>query len=215
MSRGLDRVQSPVPAFAVRVCRGAQQCAHAVQSGNDPTEALAAQVEASGWPEFVTSRVHPLRHHHQFRIAYAACPNGCSQPHIADLGLIATARLAVRPELCSACGACVSACAENALSVDEGVRLDSARCLGCASCARVCPTEALAVAEVRYRVLLGGKLGRHPRLAQELGRYSFSDVLLVLHRTLELLMAHYRPGLRLGELVELLGPEHVMAQVRP
>lgn len=204
-----------LPPYVVRVCRGAQQCQHAVMPGSDPTALLTAQILASGWPEFIASQVQPLRHHHQFRLAYAACPNGCSQPHIADMGLLAFAPIAVQPELCSACMACVAVCAEQALHVDDTVCLDRTRCLGCAACARVCPTGALAITEPAYRVVLGGKLGRHPRLAHELGLFSLPESLTVLAKTLELYMTHYRPGLRLGTLVKTLGQDQFDSLVRP
>lgn len=207
--------QDALPAHSVRVCRGAQQCKHAVAPGYDPTEMLTEQVLAAGWPEFIARRVQPLRHHHQFRLAYAACANGCSQPHIADMGLLAFAPIAVQPELCSACGACVKVCAEQALRIDDTVHLDTARCLGCAACARVCPTGALVATEPVYRVVLGGKLGRHPRLAHELGLFSLPESLTVLTKTLDLYMTHYRPGLRLGALVETLGQDQFDSLVRP
>lgn len=205
---------TPLPAHAIKVCRGAVRCPHAV-AGSDQTAALEAVVAASGWPAFLAGRTHPIRHHHQFRITVASCPNGCSQPHIADFGLVGAARIGLDPEACSECGLCLAACAEKALSLDAGIRLDRSLCLHCAACARVCPTGALRVDGAGYRVLIGGKLGRHPRLAHELGTFELPQALDILGRVLRLLMEHHRPGLRLGDLVEEIGREKFDDLVRP
>jgi dissimilatory sulfite reductase (desulfoviridin) alpha/beta subunit len=181
----------------------------------DVSKEIDAVMARSGWSGFLASGVKPLRHHHQFRLAVASCPNGCSQPHIADFGLIAAARIGAEPEACTACGLCVEACAEKALDLRDGIRLDPSRCLGCEACVRVCPAGALRTVETGWRVLRGGKLGRHPRLAHELGVYSLPEAMGILERTLRTLMAQGRPGLRLGDLVERMGRENFDAAVRP
>lgn len=203
-----------LPAHTVKVCRGAAGCPHAVL-GQDVSADLETVLRASGWPGFLAGSTRLVRHHHQFRAAVASCPNGCSQPHIADFGLIAFARIGLEPEACSGCGHCVAVCAEKAVSLDHGIRLDPSRCLGCAKCARVCPEKALRVDGTGYRVLLGGKLGRHPRLAHELGFFSLAESLEILGRVLDAYMQRHRPGLRLGELVEGMGREEFDRLVRP
>lgn len=203
-----------LPAHTLKVCRGAAQCPHAVL-GKDMTAELEGVLTRSGWPEFLAAMTRPIRHHHQFRMAVASCPNGCSQPHIADFGLIAFARIGLEPDRCSGCGHCVAICAEKALHLEDGIRLDLSRCLGCAACARVCPEKALRVEQTGYRVLLGGKLGRHPRLAHELGFYELPEALEILGKVLRVFMDHHRSGLRLGDLVEKLGREEFNTLVRP
>jgi dissimilatory sulfite reductase (desulfoviridin) alpha/beta subunit len=203
-----------LPAHTVKVCRGATLCPHAVL-GQDLSFELETVLTASGWPRFLAEMNRPIRHHHQFRVAVASCPNGCSQPHIADFGLIAFARIGLEPERCSSCGHCVAVCAEKALHLNDTIRLDQSRCLGCAKCARVCPEKALRTGETGYRVLLGGKLGRHPRLAHELGFFSLPDSLHVLSRVLNVYMNHHRPGLRLGDLIESMGRKNFDSLVRP
>jgi dissimilatory sulfite reductase (desulfoviridin) alpha/beta subunit len=203
-----------LPAHTIKVCRGATLCPHAV-IGRDLNAELETLLERSGWPQFLAGMTRPIRHHHQFRVAVASCPNGCSQPHIADFGLIAFARIGLEPERCSGCGHCVAVCEEKALHLHDSIQLDHSRCLGCAKCARICPEKGLRVDETGYRVLLGGKLGRHPRLAHELGFFSLPDSLNVLGRVLDVYMKHHRPGLRLGELVGSMGRERFDGLVRP
>ena len=50
----------------------------------------------------------------------------------------------------------------------EATAIDFQRCVHCGSCIAACPTGTLKAVRKGYRVLIGGKLGRHPRLATEL-----------------------------------------------
>lgn len=209
-----DKPMEPLAAFTVRTCRGTASCPHAVLAF-DPSSEIARVVSNSGWTGFLTARFHPLRHHHQFRIAVAACPNGCSQPHIADFALVATTSVLLDTEGCAGCGTCVAACAEDALCLDDAIRINRNACLGCAACIRVCPTGALRRSPDGYRVLVGGKLGRHPRLAHEFGVFSLPKALHVLERVLSVLMSHQHGRERLGDVVDRLGKDHFDTLVRP
>ena len=61
-----------------------------------------------------------MKMHHEFRVSISDCPNACSRPQIADLGLIGARRPRVTDETCSQCGACVEVCREEAISLREG-----------------------------------------------------------------------------------------------
>ena len=57
-----------------------------------------------------------------------------------------------------------------------------------------------------WRVLLGGKLGRHPQLGKELeGIHSTAEVLALVERCLDLYFTHNRAGERLGTILERTG----------
>lgn len=206
--------QTPLASHAFKICRGATGCPHAVLT-RDPGAELESVLAATGWPAFLAGQIQPIRHHHQFRLVVSCCPNGCSQPHIADFALVATARIGFDVEACVACAQCLPACAEGALRLEQSIALDPLRCLGCAACVQVCPTSALQVREMAYRVLLGGKLGRHPRLAHELGTFPLPASIDILQRTLDVFMQNYRPGLRLGELIEKMGRKEFDRLIRP
>ena len=54
--------------------------------------------------------------------------------------------------------------------------------------------------------MLGGKLGRHPRLAHELkGIFSHDEALAVLDKVLDHYQSHCIGGERFGEIVERTG----------
>ena len=110
-----------------------------------------------------------LKFHHEFRVTLADCPNACSQPQIKDIGIIGACSPELTAEACSQCEACIEACRENAITLnteDECPRIDYDQCLYCGKCMQVCPTGTIVEGAKGYRVQLGGKLGRHPRLAR-------------------------------------------------
>jgi formate hydrogenlyase subunit 6/NADH:ubiquinone oxidoreductase subunit I len=50
-------------------------------------------------------------------------------------------------EQCVACGACVEACPEGAISEKDSVySIDPAKCVDCASCESACPNGAISAA---------------------------------------------------------------------
>lgn len=111
--------------------------------------------------------------HHKLRISISGCPNGCSRPQIADIGLVGFVRPDVAPANCTACGACEAACPDHAITVHDGPpEFDRAACLGCIRCRDACPVRCISLSKPGVRVLLGGKLGRHPRLAEIGGEYT-------------------------------------------
>jgi dissimilatory sulfite reductase (desulfoviridin) alpha/beta subunit len=67
----------------------------------------------------------------------------------------------------------------------------------------VCPTGTLATGERGYRVLLAGKLGRHPRLAEELpGIYQEDEVLSILEGCLDYYKKRSKHGERFADIYQ-------------
>lgn len=157
-------------AFLVRECRGARGCRNAVAV--DPVFAwsLRDALDAGGFAvdeEVPAAGGLPGRHGGGTpRLALAWCPNGCTMPAVADIGVVVRRPPVGNGESCTGCGACLAVCAEAALSVAPGKvpAVNRDRCVACGQCMRACPAGALAAPEVEILLLLGGRLGRRPRL---------------------------------------------------
>jgi dissimilatory sulfite reductase (desulfoviridin) alpha/beta subunit len=66
----------------------------------------------------------------------------------------------------------------------------------------VCPTRTLDTDKTGYRILIGGKLGRHPRLAEEIpGIFSEPEVIDVIRQCIRYYKANSQNGERFAELV--------------
>ncbi len=132
------------------------------------------------------------------------CPNACSRPQIKDIGIIGVSAPVITEEACSLCGNCVEVCRDQAVQLDADAEIpviDSQLCLQCGLCAKECPTGTIVDGQKGYRVLLGGKLGRHPRLAEPLpGIHTEDKVLKIVKKCIDYYKANSRNGARFAEL---------------
>lgn len=197
---------------------------HSVEGSLDIIDALRSRLQATGWDQFIREKMQgALRHHHSFKVALSACPNGCSRPHVADIGIIRAVMPARPSEACNACGLCINLCPDKALhaaSADDiktiGMQkgspiLDMSQCMACGLCVRRCPERALGRLDCSaqsdhgpqadgWRILLGGCLGRHPRLGTPLdGIHDSETVCNVVHSALAWYMQDYAGNLNAGQ----------------
>lgn len=187
-------------------CRGITGCPNAVVSGGRLLDGLRSLPDIL--TGFITESApdEAVMPHRRFRISLSLCPNGCSRPQIADVGVIGAAVMKIDPGACTGCGACVAACRELALEPDEKLvpRLNH-NCINCGDCLRVCPFDAITPARTGFRVLLGGKLGRHPQFGTELeGLYSEKEVLDIVSASYMLFRSFDRE-IRFGEIINRQG----------
>lgn len=206
--RFLDRMEEEVKGVQVETCFGPGGCRNRAVDCDDMAQEVEKRASAGDMKAFLERIVDgPLKMHHEFRISISDCPNACSRPQIVDVGLIGACRPEISGEGCSGCGACVEVCRENAVSLEEEVpAVDESRCLACGQCIKACPTGALREGKKGYRILLGGKLGRRPRLAEELpGIHSPQEACAILDRCLAHYRRHCRKGERFGVVLERSG----------
>jgi dissimilatory sulfite reductase (desulfoviridin) alpha/beta subunit len=212
-------MEDEVRGYQVESCFASGGCPNqAVDPGETAglPEELEDRLREADIRSFLKARVNgPLKFHHEFRIVVAGCPNACSRPQIADIGLIGASTPEIAGVECSRCGACLDACKEGAVNLDAGgPAIDRSACLRCGDCVRTCPTGALAAGDTGYRILIGGKLGRHPRLGAQLpGLHDVESVLKVLERCLAHYRTHCIAGERFGEILEKTGDGEIRTGV--
>jgi dissimilatory sulfite reductase (desulfoviridin) alpha/beta subunit len=205
--RYLAKMSDEVRGYQLETCFGPGGCPNRAIDSDTLVERLEEILQRSDLRNFLEARVKGgLKHHHEFRATVADCPNACSQPQIKDMGIIGAAEPVITNEPCTLCQLCVEACAENAVRLkdsEEMPEIDYDRCVRCGKCIDVCPTGTLATGQRGYRVLLAGKLGRHPRLAEELpGIYQEDEVLSILEGCLDYYKRNSKHGERFAEVYQ-------------
>jgi len=212
--RFLNNMEDEVKGYQVETCFGPGGCPNRAVQNDEMCKKIEEIFARKQLKAFLKDRVKgPLKVHHEFRASISDCPNACSRPQIVDIGLIGARRPAVSEEACTQCGSCVEACREGAVTLPDcadGPVIDFEKCLSCGQCLTVCPSGTLKEAEQGYRILVGGKLGRHPQLGRELeGIRSPEEAVATVERCLSRYMKHNRCGERFGEIVNKTGIEEL------
>ena len=218
--RFLSNMESGIKGYQREVCFGQGGCPNSCVETDTLTEQLETLLAAEDLLGFLQKSVPgKLRFHHEFRISVSHCPNACSQPQIKDIGIIAAVYPRTEETLCSGCGSCVNVCREKAVDLSNTPfpLINTRACLGCGACVQACPAGCILCGKRGYRVLLGGRLGRHPRLACELPHlFTENQVLEVVKACL----AYYKQNSRAGQrFSSLLGdddtPRDILQAILP
>ena len=206
-ARFLSGMSSEIKGYQIDACFGAGGCPNRAVVSDRLISRIETVIKAADLLGFLNSRVKgDLKFHHEFRVTLADCPNACSQPQIKDVGIIGAAVPETTNEACSQCAACSESCAERAIALtseNRPPRIDPQRCLNCGQCIWACPTGTVAEAWKGFRVQLGGRLGRHPRLARELpGIFSEDRVVEIVQECLRFYKNRSRHGERFAHLLQ-------------
>lgn len=210
----LKKMEEDVQGYRLEHCFGSGGCPNRILDQNDFPQRIEEILKKRDLKSFLKSKVNgPLKFHHEFGVSLADCPNACSRPQIADVGIIAAAVPVVGANDCTHCGLCADVCQEKAITVAEGMDapvIDATACVFCGQCVKACPNETLVRGKEGFRIMIGGKLGRRPRLATELkGIFAPSEALQLLERILDFYVSHNQQGERLGEILERVGVEKI------
>jgi anaerobic sulfite reductase subunit C len=206
----LENMEDEVRGYRVETCFGSGGCPNSLAGRDDLLEKIENLLARKNLRDFLKSRVNgPLKIHHEFSASVSDCPNACSRPQIVDLGIIGAVRPGFSENPCSLCCSCVEICREGVLSLSErSLRpdIDYNKCVLCGQCVNVCPTGSLVKNAHGYRILLGGRLGRHPQLGRELeGIFSEDEVLEITDKCLDHFMQNSFHGERFGEILSRTG----------
>ncbi|KHE93355.1 MAG: 4Fe-4S binding protein [Candidatus Scalindua rubra] len=207
--------------YTIEICRGEDvECPFLIAGIKGIRQKMKDRLKEIGFSKKLISRINgKILPHQRLKIAIASCPNCCSMPQIKDFGVHVRATVSVHDDFeCNGCGNCLRACKEGAIRItgmsnkqsENGkkvVTINYDRCVHCGLCAEVCPTGTIKTEKKCYRVMIGGKLGRHPRFADDLIDFADeSEVLKALDVCVDALLNEKKEK-RFGELVRKIGIE--------
>jgi anaerobic sulfite reductase subunit C len=198
-------MEKQVRGYDISTCFGGEGCPNTANSCAELLVDIQGLMEKADILSFLKASVpEGIKFHHEFRVSLSDCPNACSRPQIVDIGIIGAVRPRRGEKECTQCMACVDACPDGAicLTTKEYPLIDANLCLLCGKCITACPTGTIETAENGFRVLLGGRLGRHPRLAMEVpGIQSKRKVLTIVENCLSFYKTHSKNGHRFSKIL--------------
>ena len=199
-------MEKEIKGYEISTCFGSSGCANVANSCKDIAMDIEKIVIKENLLHFLKDSVKgDLKFHHEFRISFSDCPNACSRPQIVDIGIIGAVLPGLSEESCLLCNACVETCDEDAVYLSDGAEnpfIGYDKCMMCGKCIKVCPSGTIKEKEKGFRVLLGGRLGRHPRLAMEIkGIKKYAEVLEIVKKSIKFYKKNSRNGRRFADIL--------------
>jgi anaerobic sulfite reductase subunit C len=216
----LSNMSSEVKGYQIDTCFGSEGCQNRANKSDRMVEKIGDIFRDEDLLSFLKERVlGDLKPHHEFRVSVADCPNACSQPQIKDIGIIGACLPEITDKDCSRRNLCVDSCREKAILIDDDLHkpsIDFDLCLKCGQCIDVCSTGTIEKGQTGFRVQLGGKLGRHPRLARELpGIYAEEQVIEIVKACIKFYKENSKYGERFSEIFKATDFEGLSSRFTP
>ncbi len=143
----------------------------------------------------------------KIKFSVTGCPNACAKPQENDLGVMGVLKPVIYTEECSGCGTCTFMCPEKAIVVeDEKAKIIWDKCNLCGACVGACPSDLITEEWKGYRLFVGGKIGKHPKLGIELtDAKSPEEAVAVFRKIIDWSKKNTQIGERFGNCIDRVG----------
>jgi anaerobic sulfite reductase subunit C len=151
----------------------------------------------------------------KIKFAVTGCPNSCAKPQENDLGVMGIRMPAINTDACTGCGTCTFMCPEKAIVLEnEKIKILWDKCNLCGACVGTCPYDLITEEWTGYKILVGGKIGRHPRLGVELASAtSPQEAVAIFRNIINWAKKNTKTGERLGICIDRVGFEKFRKEV--
>lgn len=188
----------------VMACPGNSTCRY----GSIDTKSLAAELDRLYFRMDMPYKV---------KMGVTGCPNNCGKAREADIGIMGIRLPSWNADYCIQCDVCVNLCAPKAIRKEQKQYLrDEEKCIQCSACTVRCPKGCWTAESYGYTILIGGTLGKKPRLGTPLveGVATESEALEWVERTIQFYKKNGQSRERLGHMLDRLGELYVLNEIR-
>jgi len=151
----------------------------------------------------------------KIKFAVTGCPNSCAKPQENDLGVMGIRMPAINTDACSGCGTCTFMCPEKAIVLEnEKIKILWDKCNLCGACVGTCPSDLITEEWTGYKIIVGGKIGKHPKLGVELiDVKSPKEAVAIFRKIINWAKQNTKIGERLGVCIDRVGFEKFKTEV--
>jgi dissimilatory sulfite reductase (desulfoviridin) alpha/beta subunit len=151
----------------------------------------------------------------KIKFAVTGCPNACAKPQENDLGVMGILKPAIYTADCTGCGTCTFMCPEKAIVVEnDKAKIIWDKCNLCGACVGACPTDLITEEWKGYKLFVGGKIGKHPKLGVELtDAKSPQEALSVFRKIINWSKKNTHTGERFGDCLDRVGFEKFRKEI--
>ncbi|QLC49146.1 4Fe-4S binding protein [Methanolobus zinderi] len=201
-SSGIGPGASGKKIRAVVACQGNRVCKRGLIDCQDICEKIDEEYFAEPVP-------------YKFKIAVTGCPASCLKVQENDFGIMGFVEPVFVGENCIMCRLCENACEMSAIKIEnETLHLDMNKCVACGRCVEACRKDAMQIKDQGYTIFVGGKVGKRPRMGDELLRTGNEETVFdILEKTLDFYRVNALDGERLGDVIDRCGMGHFREKV--
>ncbi len=151
----------------------------------------------------------------KIKFAVTGCPNACAKPQENDLGLMGILKPAIYMADCTGCGTCTFMCPEKAIVLeDDKAKIIWDKCNLCGACVGACPTDLISEDWKGYKIFVGGKIGKHPKLGRELSdAKSPQEAIAIFRKIINWSKKNTNVGERFGDCLDRVGFEKFRKEI--
>lgn len=207
ITRELEENGTPPGSCGPRVrnitsCPGNKECNYGIID----TYALGGMLDKEFFGEDMPVKI---------KFAVTGCPNACAKPQENDLGVMGVLKPAIYTDECMGCGTCTFLCPEKAIVMeDDKAKIIWDKCNLCGACVGACPTDLIDEDWTGYKIFVGGKIGKHPRLGKELTEAGTPEEAVALFRKIiDWSKKNTGTGERFGDCLDRVGFENFRKEI--
>ncbi|QHI70001.1 4Fe-4S dicluster domain-containing protein [Tichowtungia aerotolerans] len=153
---------------------------------------------------------------YKVKFGVTGCPNNCGKARESDIGIMGMRTPKWDSEKCIRCNACIKLCPVQAITgKDDRYERDESTCIHCSVCSVLCPAKAWGPESTGYTLLIGGTLGKKPRLGIPLKTniQTSEELFELIEQTLLFYKANGKPKERLGHVINRMGEDAVIQAI--